>query len=388
MQRVMDSIFVVLYGVGGVGSEVVRILNSRRESLQEHDLPDISFVGLVDSTAAVYCKNGLSSETVERLLKHKKSKKPFKTFKCSLETEGKLTNEDIRSVIGGSVSHNVLYRVHDDKRSFVLVDCTSDDAVSEDLVTALRIWKNWSVVLANKKPLTKSIKTFQLLTADPKRIRYESTVGAGLPVVATLRRVILSADPIFKITGAFSGTLGFLCSQLESKADATFSNVVLKAKAMGYTEPDPREDLNGMDVARKALILARTCGSLVAMEDVKVQSLFPSWMQTMDVHDFLKEMSELDGKFKSKFSAAEEQNKTLRYCATIIFSHDRRAKVEVGLKEVSKSSALGRLQGSDNIVSVESFVYSDSPLVLQGAGAGATSTATGVIGDIFDMHLR
>merc|ERR1719382_1655901 len=147
------------------------------------------------------------------------------------------------------------------------------------------------------------------------RVRHESTVVAGVPVIAALGRVIASADPVRAISGSFSGTLGYVMSGLQE--GGAFSEVVLKAKELGYTEPDPRDDLGGVDVARKALILARTLGMRLEMSDVNVEPLYPDSLAKLSVPDFLKALPTLDKSFGDKVAEASKQGKVLRYAASV-----------------------------------------------------------------------
>lgn len=160
-------------------------------------------------------------------------------------------------------------------------------------------------VLANKKPLTSSLEDYEKLFSHPRRIRHESTVGAGLPVIASINRILTSGDPIHRIIGSFSGTLGYVMSEVEG--GKPLSEVVRAAKGLGYTEPDPRDDLGGMDVARKALILARLLGWRINLDSIKVESLYPDEMgpDKMSVEDFLSSgLPSLDDDIRKRFGVA------------------------------------------------------------------------------------
>lgn len=238
------------------------------------------------------------------------------------------------------------------------------------------------VVLANKKPLTSSMEEFDKLVIHPRRIRHESTVGAGLPIIASLNRMLSSGDPICRIIGSLSGTLGYVMSEVED--GNPFSQVVKAAKDLGYTEPDPRDDLSGMDVARKALILARLLGLRIDMDSIKIESLYPEKMgpNIMPVEDFLVNgLPLLDKDIQERVKNASLKGNVLRYVCVIEDS-----RCEVGIQELPKESALGRLRGSDNVVEIYSRCYSAQPLVIQGAGAGNDTTAAGVLADILDLQ--
>ncbi|KAF5930173.1 hypothetical protein HYC85_031046 [Camellia sinensis] len=238
------------------------------------------------------------------------------------------------------------------------------------------------VVMANKKPLTSSMEDYDKLLAYPRRIRHESTVGAGLPVIASLNRVLSCGDPVHHIIGSLSGTLGYVMSEVED--GKPFSQVVKSAKSRGYTEPDPRDDLSGMDVARKALILARLLGQRIDLDNIKVESLCPEEMgpNIMHVEDFLVNgLPLLDKGIQERVEKASSNGNVLRYVCVIEDS-----RCEVGIQELPKNSPLGRLRGSDNVLEISSRCYNQQPLVIQGAGAGNDTTAAGVLADILDIQ--
>ncbi|KAG2622796.1 hypothetical protein PVAP13_3KG056452 [Panicum virgatum] len=238
------------------------------------------------------------------------------------------------------------------------------------------------IVLANKKPLTGAYEDFQNLVSNFRRIRFESTVGAGLPVIASVTRIIASGDPVSRIVGSLSGTLGYVMSELED--GKRFSEVVKTAKSLGFTEPDPRDDLGGMDVTRKALILARLLGQQISMDNIDVESLYPSKLgpDAVSTEDFLENgLVQLDKGMEERVKAASSRGNVLRYVCEI-----GSTRCQVGLKELPKDSVLGRLRGSDNVVEIYSRCYESSPLVIQGAGAGNDTTAAGVLADIMDLQ--
>ncbi|XP_077241484.1 glyceraldehyde-3-phosphate dehydrogenase-like family protein isoform X2 [Tasmannia lanceolata] len=261
-----------------------------------------------------------------------------------------------------------------------LVDCSASSETIKVLNRVVDL--GCCIVLANKKPLTSGIEDYENLVSHLRRIRYESTVGAGLPVITSLTRIIASGDSIDRVIGSLSGTLGYVMSELED--GKPFSLIVRAAKSLGYTEPDPRDDLSGMDVARKALILVRLLGWRINLDDIKVDSLYPDEMgpNTMSIEDFLDNgLPTLDKEIEERIRVASSNGNVLRYVCMIEGS-----RCQVGLKELPKNSPLGRLRGSDNVVEVYSRCYKDLPLVIQGAGAGNDTTAAGVLADIIDLQ--
>jgi homoserine dehydrogenase len=269
----------------------------------------------------------------------------------------------------------------------IVVDCSASDATVPALLLAAR---ELHVVSANKRPFADTpMATFSSLartTSSPARVRYESTVGAGLPVIAALSRLISAHDEVRAISGCLSGSLGYITTGLQ--AGEPFSAVVRRAKGLGYTEPDPRDDLSGTDVARKAVILARTLGMAVELGDVQIEPLCPPNLAALPREDFMAKLPLLDAGFASRAAAAAADGKVLRYVAKVqppTRSGGARGRLTVGLVGVPLSSPLGGLSGTDNLVEVSTEVYATTPLVLRGAGAGAGATASGVLSDMVEL---
>jgi homoserine dehydrogenase len=187
-----------------------------------------------------------------------------------------------------------------------------------------------------------------------------------------------AADRVNSVQGALSGTLGFLCTGLQ--AGQPFSSLIREAMDRGYTEPDPRIDLGGVDVARKALILARTLGWRMELADIKVQSLVPAHLSHLGLDEFLARLPELDTDYARQVDLAGTEGKVLRYVAEL---QDNAACV--GMQAAPITTALGRLQGNDNLVAFQTRYYPDTPLVLQGRGAGVEAAAAGVHADIIAL---
>jgi aspartokinase/homoserine dehydrogenase 1 len=205
--------------------------------------------------------------------------------------------------------------------------------------------------------------------------RYETTVGAGLPVISTIADLQSAGDTITEISGVVSGTMTYLFNQLER--GTAFSQAIVDARELGYAEPDPRDDLSGEDVARKFLTLARTLGINIEREQLEVESLIPSELQTVNQDEFLKRLPNYDAEWQQKICTAKERNQTLRYTGRL-----KDGQIRIGIESVPKDSPIGQLKGTDNLIQIYSQLYSKTPLVIQGPGAGKEVTATGVLSDI------
>ena len=265
------------------------------------------------------------------------------------------------------------------EKNLVVADTSASEATIPVLKSALAAGHR--IVLANKKPLTTDLATFKELTADRSKVRIEATVGAGLPVHIALRRVIDSGDAVVRMEGQLSGTLGYILSNIQS--GRPFSEVVREAKAKGFTEPDPRDDLSGTDVARKGLILSRIVGSSLEMSDVQVEPLFPPEMAKLEVPEFMERLPDLDESFAERVKNASERGARLRYAAVV---SEGGAKVKVGLVEAPMGSPLAALEGTNNLVTIESKFYTPPGIVsVSGPGAGLEVTAGGVLADVFDL---
>ncbi|MFM8912864.1 MAG: bifunctional aspartate kinase/homoserine dehydrogenase I, partial [Flammeovirgaceae bacterium] len=235
-------------------------------------------------------------------------------------------------------------------------------------------------VTPNKKANSGSWHENQVLkqTAHTRGVKllYETNVGAGLPVINTLNDLIISGDKVIRIEAVLSGTLNFIFSSFQ---DGTkFSDIVKQAKEKGFTEPDPRDDLNGMDVARKALILSREAGYSFELPEVAVENLVPAALrQENSISQFMDALSRYDNEFEALRKAAAAENKKLRYMAVV-----ENGKAKVGLASVGADHPFYTLSGSDNIILLTTERYHERPMVIRGPGAGATVTAAGVFADI------
>ncbi|MDF2461187.1 MAG: hypothetical protein K0S68_590 [Candidatus Saccharibacteria bacterium] len=258
------------------------------------------------------------------------------------------------------------------KLPFVLVDATGSHSTLPLVKQALA--RGGAAVTPNKRNLAGAQSDYDELVGSG-RMYFETTVGAGLPVIRPLQDLIATGDEVERIEGCVSGTLGYVCSDLQ--AGRPFSQVVADAKAKGFTEPDPRDDLSGMDVARKVIILARLMGRRLEPEAVTLEGLYPDSLSKLSVDEFMRELPSLDDDYAHRTKEAAAKGQVLRYVATVT-----PADATVGLKAVDASTEIGQLSGPDNIVVIQTKRYHDNKLVVKGPGAGAEVTAAGVFADI------
>ncbi|KAI1662149.1 homoserine dehydrogenase-domain-containing protein [Daldinia decipiens] len=270
----------------------------------------------------------------------------------------------------------------------ILVDNTSSQDVADTY--PLFLSRGISIVTPNKKAFSGSYKLWQgIFTAaatSGAKVYHESSVGAGLPVISTLKDLVETGDEVTKIEGVFSGTMSFLFNSFApvEGSGGQWSAEVKRAKELGYTEPDPRDDLNGLDVARKLTILARLAGLPVeSPTSFPVQSLIPKELESVASGDeFLQRLPEFDSQMEETKSAAEKQGKVIRFVGSIDVGANT---VKVGLETFDKSHPIAALKGSDNIISFYTKRYGANPLIIQGAGAGGDVTAMGVTSDLIKV---
>ena len=262
-----------------------------------------------------------------------------------------------------------------------IVDCSS----SSELASKYIDWMNngMHIVTPNKKAGTASIEYFRDLfntcLKTGRRFYYETTVGAGLPVIKTLKDLVQTGDKVKSIEGIVSGTLAWLFNNYDGSTD--FSALVKKAKEMGYTEPDPRDDLSGMDVARKTVILARELGYEVEVSDMPIESLVPIELTQLPVEEFMEKLEQLDTPIYEKFIKAKKENKRLCYVGSV----DENGKCSVKLQGYLMTHPFSQASGTDNVICFTTDRYSTQPLVIKGPGAGREVTAGGVFSDILRL---
>jgi bifunctional aspartokinase / homoserine dehydrogenase 1 len=264
----------------------------------------------------------------------------------------------------------------------VIIDCTANQSVADRYAGWLE--RGIHVITPNKRAHSGPMGYYQDLKRLSRGSRthflYEATVGAGLPVIQTLKDLVETGDEIRSISGIFSGTLAYLFNVFDGSKP--FSEIVRDAKARGYTEPDPRDDLSGTDVARKAVILAREAGLTVEMSDIAVESLVPAALANASVDEFMKRLPDFDAPMAERVAKAKKDGKVLRYVASIDV---KAGKAKVGLEAFAPSHPFANISLTDNIVQFVTGRYCDNPLIVRGPGAGPAVTAGGIFADLLRL---
>ena len=263
----------------------------------------------------------------------------------------------------------------------VIIDATASDIPAKHYTKWLK--SGLHIITPNKKANSQSFALYQelreLTQNSNRRFFYSTNVCAGLPVLQSLKEMIQTGDRLLRIEGVLSGTLSYLLNTYDGKQ--AFSDVVLEAKRLGYTEPDPRDDLSGTDVARKLVILAREAGGRLDLSDIPVENLVPENLRALPLEEYLKRIKEGDADMASRFQKAAEKGEVLRYIGRI----EKEGSAKVSLESVSSDHPFYGLKSADNIVAFQTDRYQVRPMVIQGPGAGPAVTAAGVFSDLLRL---
>lgn len=348
----ITTLHIFLVGTGLIGSTLLSQMEKQLPILRKEHSLDIRIVGLANSQKMYFEPHGLKVTDHKELLRNSSEKM------------------DIASYIKKMKSLNLM--------NSIFVDCTSSEEIAENYSSILS--SSISIVTPNKKANSGSYSRYKKLKelSELKGIKfyYQTNVGGGLPIISTIIDLRRSGDKIVKIEAILSGTLSYLFNTFT--AGTKFSEVLREAQKKGYTEPDPREDLNGKDVLRKLLILVRESGFPMEIEDITIEPIVPEeCFAGKGVDEFYHKLKDYDSMLEQKRSQAAKEGKVLRFIATF-----KQGKASVALQAVNASHPFYHLSGSDNIIALNTERYRDTPLVIKGQGAGAEVTAGEVFADI------
>ena len=347
----MQSIDLYVCGAGSVGSELVDQIAQQRQTLRDEGI-DINVCGIANSTKMLYAENGIDLSNWQTL------------FNAAGHAHG------VTTMIEQARTTRPL--------NGIFIDCTTSENIGKMYLDVFKAGLH--VVTANKKANSDTMDYYAQLRSladkHKRRFLYETNVGAGLPVIDTLKGLFKSGDKLIDFSGIMSGSMSLICGLLDE--GMSFSAAVQLARDKKFTEPDPRDDLNGMDVARKVLIVAREAGLQLELEDVVIEPLFPAdFIATGDVSKFLGNLKTVDAYFAEKIQTAQSEGKVLRFVGAVTNGVCR-----VGMQAVGIEHPLHAIKGGENAFAFTTKRYSPIPLVIRGYGAGVEVTAAGLFADI------
>lgn len=357
-EKTIKQVHLFIAGVGNVGSSFLNVIEKQRSHLLEEHQINIKIIGVSNSKKMLFSEEGLQSDAIK-----------------NIKDKGVLY-QSFDDFISKAKSFNL--------RNSIFIDNTASEIVSNAYAFILQ--NSISVVACNKiacsGPYSSYKQLLQLAKAHNCHFKYETSVGAALPIIKTIQDLILSGDNILKIQAVLSGSLNFIFN--EYNGQKPFSDIVLQAKTEGYTEPNPLIDLSGLDVMRKILILSREAGYVKEMSDISFKGFLPeSCNDASDLNQFFKELLKNETHFKNIYEKAHQKGCKLKVVATLENGH-----LSVELKEITPDSSLYNLQGKDNVVALHTERYLDEPMIIKGAGAGAAVTASGVFSDLMYIVNR
>ncbi|WP_416207900.1 ACT domain-containing protein [Chryseobacterium sp. YIM B08800] len=353
------TVHLAIIGHGNVGKTLIEQVLHSSEEIKRRKNIHLKVVAVANSRKIAFNKKGFDNQWSNEVFASEKNSNVDELINFSKENQ--LEN---LIVVDNTASTDFVKNYH---------------ALAEngfDLVSSNKIF--------NTLPIEEYRKLRYTLNKNNKRYLYETNVGAGLPLIDTIKLLHLSGENITRIKGVFSGTLSYVFNNFSLRGDK-FSTIVNEALEKGFTEPDPREDLSGNDVARKLLILARELDLINEFNDINIQNLVPQTLLSVSKQEFLSRLEELDEEY-DKIKKNQESGHVLRYVGDLHGDLQKeKGNLDVKLISVPATSALGQLKGSDSIFEIYTESYGENPIVIMGAGAGAKVTARGVFGDILRL---
>lgn len=348
---------VFLIGIGGVGKTLLRQILKQKDFLDQKNIK-IKLRMIANSKKLLFSDRSISLNNWEEKFKQSKEKFNFEILNKLLKD-----NSNSKSVV---------------------IDCTSDDFLSKQYINFIS--SGFHVITSNKKANTNSLKYYNdirtTVLKENKKFLYETNVGAGLPVINTLQNLFNTGDRIISFKGILSGSLSFIFGKLEE--GMSLSESTKEAKKLGFTEPNPFDDLSGIDVARKLLILAREIGYSIELKDIKIEPILPEkFKKCQDSKEFLLELKKLDLFFLKRVNKARDSGNVLRFVGTI----EKEGKCSVKIEEIKSNNPLYKVKNGENALTFYTNYYHPIPLVLRGYGAGNEVTASGVFSDLLRIIL-
>ena len=346
-----QTLSIGLLGAGNVGRSLLRQISETREKLAKEKNINLQVRAIANSKQMQLSDQPLGDAQLNNPLK-----------------EGLVDFDEARFVNHVHANH---------LPQCVIIDCTGSAEMAKHYASWLQ--RGIHVVTPSKRAGSGDIETYRAIqkaTRSGAQFKYEATVGAGLPIMQTLRSLLDTGDELLGVEGMLSGTLAWLFNKFDGTVP--FSELVREAHRLGYTEPDPRDDLGGVDVARKLVILAREAGWSLSVEQVKIESLVPADMAKLSRDEFMAQLSKLDAPMQQRLTAAKAENRSLRYVAAL----SQAGQATVGLMALPADHACCHTQLTDNLVQFRTRRYANNPLVVKGPGAGPEVTAAGVFGDL------
>ena len=340
-----------LIGCGTVGQELIQQISKQQDWLKNKNI-ELNLVGIANSRQCLLDAYGVDLQDWQNQL---------------ADCDRGLSLERLKNFVRSAHLTNP-----------VIIDCTSNQAIAMSYLDYLEA--DFHIVTANKKANTESLEYYhqmqQMAAKQQRRFLYETNVGAGLPVIDNLQSLLRAGDELLQFEGILSGSLSYIFGEIHQ--GLSLSEATMKARKLGYTEPNPAEDLNGMDVARKVLVIAREAGMPLELADVDLEAVVPDDLATIsDGDEFMRQLPNHDTEFQALIDAAESKNQKLRYVALI-----KDQKCAVKIMAVAQDHPLYEIEAGENALAINTQYYQPKPFIIRGYGAGAEVTAAGLFGDL------